>query len=79
VKTANPTFNEGLSKLIAAHPNWTDDEKIRAMKAYVGANGGGGNATGTHQPGDIVTQNGVQYRVTAVDANGKPTAAQPVQ
>jgi len=46
----------------------------------------GSNVSPTSQPssggigvGAIITQNGHRYKVTAVDANGKPTAADPVQ
>jgi hypothetical protein len=32
-----------------------------------------------YQVGDIVPQKGVKYRITAVDENGQPTAADPVE
>lgn len=41
--------------------------------------GGGANAGTVISVGSVITQNGHRYKVTAVDKNGKPTAADPVQ
>jgi hypothetical protein len=40
---------------------------------------GGSQAGGGISIGSVITQNGHKYKVTAVDANGKPTAADPVR
>jgi hypothetical protein len=43
-----------------------------------GRTGQGGGAPGTHKVGDPIMQGGHKFKVTAVDANGKVTAADPV-
>lgn len=78
-RQANPNYNEALDKVIKAHPNWTEEEKIRAMKQLLGAGGRGGAQTVVVKPGDIITQGGVKYRVKEVGPDGIPTATDAVQ
>lgn len=63
------------------------DELDKVIKAGAGnkadktlgvQSGGEGGAPGAHKVGDVIVQGGKKFKATAVDANGKVTAADPL-
>lgn len=56
--------------------------EIGNLQKALGGQGGGSSNTGTqptvHKVGDIIVQGGQRFKATAVDANGKVTAADPI-
>jgi len=57
----------------------TRQEFREGMLSSTAKPGGGDTTSGRHIVGDFVVQNGKRYRVTAVDVNGRPTAADEVR
>ena len=63
---------KGYPVINPAFANWWEQG---AQMAREGAK----KHSGAYKVGDPITQGGQKYKVTAVDANGKVTAAEPIE
>ena len=68
-------FDEMVGRQWKKVPRVEGNEPERTFPEGKGGSGGGGQ---THEVGDVIIQNGHQFKVTAVDKNGKPTGADPL-